>query len=79
MIKKLFLLMLIGTLSFAKAQEVAASILSIANPVEVDGTEFFLNQSKQRSKTLFQEQYIPRDESIENFDQLKVIEASSGK
>lgn len=70
MIKKLFLLMLIGTLSFAKAQEVAASILSIANPVEFDGTEFFLNQSKQRSKTLFQEQYIPKDESIENFNQL---------
>ena len=70
MIKKLFLLMLIGSLSFVKAQEAAASLLSIANPIEFDGTEFFLNQSKQRSKTLFQEQYIPKDESFENFNQL---------
>lgn len=70
MIKNLFLMLLIGSLSFVKAQESAQSILSIANPIEFDGTEFFLNQSKQRSKTLFQEQYIPKDESFENFNQL---------
>ena len=70
MIKNLFLMLLIGSLSFVKAQESAQSILSIANPIEFDGTEFFLNQSKQRSKTLFQEQYIPKDENIENFNQL---------
>lgn len=63
-------MLLIGSLSFVKAQESAQSILSIANPIEFDGTEFFLNQSKQRSKTLFQEQYIPKDENIENFNQL---------
>lgn len=70
MIKNLFLMLLIGSLSFVKAQESAQSILSIANPIEFDGTEFFLNQSKQRSKTLFQEQYIPKDERLENFNQL---------
>lgn len=70
MIKNLFLMLLIGSLSFVKAQESAQSILSIANPIEFDGTEFFLNQSKQRSKTLFQEQYIPKDESLEHFNQL---------
>ena len=70
MIKNLFLMFLIGSLSFVKAQESAQSILSITNPIEFDGTEFFLNQSKQRSKTLFQEQYIPKDENIENFNQL---------
>lgn len=70
MIKNLFLMLLIGSLSFVKAQKSALSILSIANPIEFDGTEFFLNQSKQRSKTLFQEQYIPKDENIENFNQL---------
>ncbi|QNS42496.1 hypothetical protein H0S70_05910 [Chryseobacterium manosquense] len=70
MIKKLFLMLLIGSLSFVKAQEYAQSILSIANPIEFDGTEFFLNESKQRSKTLFQEQYIPKDERLENFNQL---------
>ena len=63
-------MLLIGSLSFVKAQESAQSILSIANPIEFDGTEFFLNQSKQRSKTLFQEQYIPKDERHENFNQL---------
>lgn len=63
-------MLLIGSLSFVKAQESAQSILSIANPIEFDGTEFFLNQSKQRSKTLFQEQYIPKDESLEHFNQL---------
>lgn len=63
-------MLLIGSLSFVKAQESAQSILSIANPIEFDGTEFFLNQSKQRSKTLFQEQYLPKDESFENFNQL---------
>ncbi len=70
MLKNLFLILLIGSLSLVKAQESAQSILSIANPIEFDGTEFFLNQSKQRSKTLFQEQYIPKDENIENFNQL---------
>lgn len=70
MIKKLFLLMLVSTLGFAKAQEAAVSLLSIANPITFNETEFFLNQSKQRSKTLFQEQYIPKDESLEHFNQL---------
>ncbi|OWK74170.1 hypothetical protein CBW16_01785 [Flavobacteriaceae bacterium JJC] len=70
MFKKIFLLLLIGSLSFVKAQETAASILSFPNPIEYDGTEFFLTQSKQRSKTLFQEQYIPKDESLGDFTQL---------
>lgn len=70
MFKKIFLLLLIGSLSFVNAQETAASILSFPNPIEYDGTEFFLTQSKQRSKTLFQEQYIPKDESLGDFTQL---------
>lgn len=70
MFKKIFLLLLISSLSFVKAQETAASILSFANPIEYDGAEFFLAQSKQRSKTLFQEQYIPKDENLGDFNQL---------
>lgn len=70
MFKKIFLLLLISSLSFVKAQETATSLLSFANPIEYDGTEFFLTQSKQRSKTLFQEQYIPKDESLRDFSQL---------
>ena len=45
-------------------------MLSIPNPIEYDGTEFFLTRAKQRSKTLFQQQYIPKDEEIENFNQI---------
>ena len=70
MFKKLFLSLLISSVSFANAQESPASILSFANPIDYDGTEFFLAQSKQRSKTLFQEQYIPKDERLQDFTQL---------
>ena len=68
MLKKIFLLLLIGSLTFVKAQE--TDLLSIPNPVEYDGTEFFLARAKQRSKTLFQQQYIPKDEQLENFNQI---------
>ena len=68
MLKKIFLLFLIGSLTFVKAQE--TDLLSIPNPVEYDGTEFFLARAKQRSKTLFQQQYIPKDEQLENFNQI---------
>ena len=68
MLKKIFLLFLIGSLTFVKAQE--TDLLSIPNPVEYDGTEFFLARAKQRSKTLFQQQYIPKDEQLEHFNQI---------
>ena len=68
MLKKIFLLFLIGSLTYVKAQE--TDLLSIPNPVEYDGTEFFLARAKQRSKTLFQQQYIPKDEQLENFNQI---------
>lgn len=68
MLKKIFLLFLIGSLIFVKAQE--TDLLSIPNPLEYNGTEFFLARAKQRSKTLFQQQYIPKDEQLENFNQI---------
>ena len=70
MFKKIFLALFIGSLSFVNAQETDTSILSFSNPIEYDGTEFYLIQSKQRSKTLFQEQYIPKDENLHDFTQL---------
>ena len=45
-------------------------ILSIPGPIDLHGTEFFLSWSKPVSKTLFRQQYLPRDEKIENFTQL---------
>ena len=70
MFKKIFLALFITSVSFLNAQETATSILSFPNPLEYDGAEFYLTQSKQRSKTLFQEQYIPKDENLRDFTQL---------
>ena len=70
MIKKIFLALFISSFSFSNAQENEMSILSFPNPIEYDGTEFYITQSKQRSKTLFQEQYIPKDENLRDFNQL---------
>ncbi|WP_332029854.1 hypothetical protein, partial [Kaistella sp.] len=70
MIKKIFLALFISSFSFSNAQENEMSILSFPNPIEYDGTEFYIIQSKQRSKTLFQEQYIPKDENLRDFNQL---------
>ena len=62
--------MLFTSATLIHAQETETSILSFPNPIEYDGTEFYLTQSKQRSKTLFQEQYIPKDENLRDFTQL---------
>ena len=70
MFKKIFLALFISSFSFSNAQENETSILSFPNPIEYDGTEFYITQSKQRSKTLFQEQYIPKDENLRDFTQL---------
>ncbi|WP_332021334.1 hypothetical protein [Kaistella sp.] len=70
MIKKIFLAMLFTSATLIHAQETETSILSFPNPIEYDGTEFYIIQSKQRSKTLFQEQYIPKDENLRDFNQL---------
>lgn len=70
MFKKIILALFISSVTLANAQEAETSILSFSNPLEYDGTEFYLVQSKQRSKTLFQEQYIPKDENLQDFTQL---------
>lgn len=70
MLKKIFLLLLISTLSLVKAQDNIPDLLSIPGPIEYDGTEYFLAWSKPMSKTLFRQQYLPIDERIEDFVQL---------
>lgn len=69
MIRKLLIALFTGFLTLSYAQE-TNNLLSLPNPIEFDGTEFFLARAKQRSKTLFQQQYIPKDETIEHFDQI---------
>lgn len=68
MTKKLCFVVLVFVLTMFKAQE--TDLLSIPNPVEFNGSEFFLARAKQRSKTLFQQQYVPKDEQLENFNQI---------
>ncbi|MDN3606323.1 hypothetical protein [Kaistella yonginensis] len=68
-LKKIFLLLLLNSLSLMKAQDVP-DLLSIPGPIEYDGTEYFLSWSKPMSKTLFRQQYLPSDERIEDFTQL---------
>ena len=70
MLKKIFLLLFISTLSIVKAQDNVPDLLSIPGPIEYDGTEYFLSWSKPMSQTLFRQQYLPIDERIEDFTQL---------
>lgn len=53
-----------------KAQDDVVDVLSIPGPIEFNDTEFLLAWSKQPSKTLFRQQYLPRDERIEDYTQL---------
>lgn len=57
-------------ISFSKAQNTYADLLSIPGPVEFDGTEYFLSWSKPISKTLVRQQYLPAEESLENFTEM---------
>ncbi|MGV8915253.1 MAG: hypothetical protein ACOH1X_07380 [Kaistella sp.] len=70
MFPKICTLLLICSLAFVKAQENVVDLLAIPGPIEYNDTEFLLSWSKQSSKTLFRQQYLPRDERIEDFTQL---------
>lgn len=70
MLKKLGLIVALIFISLVKAQDNVPDILSIQGPIDYDGTEFLLTWSKQASKTLFKQQFLPRDEKIEDFTQL---------
>ncbi len=69
MLKNIFLLVMLMAATTYNAQG-RTDILSIPGPIDLNGTEFFLSWSKPVSKTLFRQQYLPRDEKIENFTQL---------
>lgn len=68
---KLFLLIFAFALNFVNAQdEVVVDRLSVPGPIELGTSEFFLTWSKQNSKTLTIQQFMPRDETIDQFEQL---------
>ncbi|KMQ72354.1 hypothetical protein [Chryseobacterium koreense] len=68
MLKKILLLAFFGSLTFINAQE--KDLLNVPNPIDFNGTEFYLIRAEQRSKTLFQQQYLPKDEELEKFNQI---------
>jgi len=59
--------------SLFKAQSNTTDYLSIPGPLDFNGTEYFLVWSKQVSPTLLVQQYLPKDEELENFSQLITI------
>ena len=70
MIKKIIVPVLLCLFSFCRSQNQVADLLSVPGPIEYDGTEYFLVWSKPISKTLYRQQYLPRDERIEDFTHL---------
>lgn len=69
MFKRLLFTLLLGICITVNAQDVR-DLLSIPGPIELEGTEFYLSWSKEASKTLMRQQYMPRDERIEDFNQI---------
>ncbi len=75
-LNRIFVVMTIFAFGFFHAQDEVLSEnsvtdrLSISGPIDFNGTEFFLSWSKQNSKTLTLQQFLPRDERIEDFQQL---------
>lgn len=57
-------------LGFAKSQDSVTDLLSIPGPIDFNGTELLLNWSKQSSKTLVMQQYLPADEEIDDFTEM---------
>lgn len=69
-LRKITGLFLLFMLSWASAQDSVTDLLSVPGPIEFHGDEFFLSWSRQNSKTLSVQQYLPRDEKIEDFTEL---------
>lgn len=64
---KIWSLILVFNALAAKAQD---NYLAIATPIEYDGTELFLDSSTHPSKTLFVQNFLPKDESMLHFTKL---------
>lgn len=67
---RILFLLLISFFTGIKAQENVRDLLSVPGPIEFNDTEFLLAWSKESSKTLMRQQYMPRDERIEDFNQI---------
>ncbi len=72
-LKKLLFLLFAVAMGLSSAQTGYKDLLSIPGPLEFNGTEYYLIWSKEVSPTLSVQQYIPKDESLDNYDQLITI------
>lgn len=70
MSKTIFFAVLFLAAGILRAQTEVKDVLTIPGPLEIDGTELYLAWSRQPSKTLFRQQYLSSDETIEDFTQL---------
>lgn len=66
----MFVVVLLCFAGFLKAQETVTDLLSIPGPIEYKGSEYFLSWSKQNSRTFSMQQYLPKDETIDDFTEL---------
>ena len=67
--KKAFLLIAFTIISIVKAQSMQ-DILNIPGPIMFNNQEFFLHWSKPSSKILSIQNFLPRDEHFDNFENL---------
>lgn len=70
LVKKVFFIITVLSLGLIKSQEAVVDRLSVSGPIEYDAVEYYLCWSKQQSKTLTIQQFLPKDETIEEFNQL---------
>lgn len=66
--KTLWLCLVVFMVSNLKSQQVT-DLLGIAGPIQFNGTEFLLSWSKQNSKSLYYQQFVPSDERREEYHQ----------
>lgn len=66
--KKLSFIFLI--LSLLVKSQMAKNYLNLPNPITLNDTEYFLDWSKQASSTLFLQQYLLKDQDINQFTEM---------
>lgn len=67
---KYFGLLLFFIFSSLLKSQTPTDYLNIPGPIDLNETEYLLDWSKKQSGTLYLQQYLPRDEKIENFNQM---------
>lgn len=67
---KKLLLIFLCVLGFGLKSQSAINFLNLPNPLVLNDTEYYLDWSKQASKTLYLQQYLLKEEEIGTFTQM---------